>query len=229
MCATVCVNSRYLPLTTVQQIAGEEEEEEIGAIEEWAGAIDVMVVETEEATGMTEGDTGEIEGTEWETGVVPMEGIGGTVVTGGTGAGTEVLDSNSREGKGKGRVKEVKIVSDMRCLSYCIVVCCVNYYIYRHADSSLSRVVPVQGMVMAIRTVEVEVAGGGRMTIRCRVRVRVSGMNMRYEEHWLFHYAAHLYFPQCLPYLCECATTLVPAFEYITTEPCTIYTLDSTD
>ena len=67
-------------------------------------------------------------------------------------------------------------------MSYCFVMCCVNYYLYRHIDSSLSRVVPVQGMVMAIRTVEVEVAGDGRMTIRCRVRV--SGMNMRYEEHW---------------------------------------------
>ena len=110
MCTTVCVNLRYLPVSTVQQIAGEEEEEEeIGAIEEWAGAIDVMVVETEEATGMTEGDTGAIEGTEWETGVVPMEGIGGTGVTGGMGAGTEVLDSNSREGKG--RDKEVKITN----------------------------------------------------------------------------------------------------------------------
>jgi hypothetical protein len=72
-------------------------------------------------------------------------------------------------------------------------MCCVNYYLYRHADSSLSLVVPVQGMVMAIRTVEVEVAGGGRMTIRCRVRVRVSGMSMRYEEHWLFHHVLLIY------------------------------------
>jgi hypothetical protein len=73
------------------QITGEEE---IGVIEERAEAIDVMVVETEEATG---GDTGAIEETEWETVEVRMEWIGGTRVTGEMGVGMGVLGSNSRE------------------------------------------------------------------------------------------------------------------------------------
>ena len=59
---------------------------------------------------------------------------------------------------------------------------------------------------MAIKTVEVEVAGGGRMTIRCRVKVRVSGTNMRYEEHWLFHYAPLIYISRSafLTFVCPC-------------------------
>ena len=72
------------------------EGEEIEVAEEQVEVTGEMAVGTEGATGAIGGDTEAIGGTGWATVTDPMEGTGGT-------EGTEVLDSSSREAKGRDR------------------------------------------------------------------------------------------------------------------------------